>query len=30
MSSKIFELATTDKSSLVVKPEGKVQKGNGD
>ena len=30
MSSKIFELATTDKSSLVVKPEGKVQKGNGE
>lgn len=27
-SSKIFELATTDKSSLVVKPEEKVQKGN--
>jgi formate hydrogenlyase subunit 6/NADH:ubiquinone oxidoreductase subunit I len=29
-SSKIFELATTDKSSLVVKPEEKVQKGNGE
>jgi formate hydrogenlyase subunit 6/NADH:ubiquinone oxidoreductase subunit I len=27
-SSKIFELATTDKSALVVKPEEKVQKGD--
>jgi formate hydrogenlyase subunit 6/NADH:ubiquinone oxidoreductase subunit I len=30
ISSKIFELATTDKSALVVKPEEKVQKGNGE
>jgi NAD(P)H-quinone oxidoreductase subunit I/formate hydrogenlyase subunit 6 len=30
MSSKIFELATTDKSALVVKPEEKVKKGNGE
>jgi formate hydrogenlyase subunit 6/NADH:ubiquinone oxidoreductase subunit I len=29
-SSKIFELATTDKSALVIKPEAKVQKGNGE
>jgi len=29
-SSKIFELATTDKSALVVKPEEKVQKGDGE
>jgi formate hydrogenlyase subunit 6/NADH:ubiquinone oxidoreductase subunit I len=29
-SSKIFELATTDKSALVVKPEEKAQKGNGE
>ena len=30
MSSKVFELATTDKSALVVKPEAKVQKDNGE
>jgi len=30
MSSKVFELATTDKSTLVVKPEAKVQKNNGE
>lgn len=30
VSSKIFELATTDKSSLVVKPEEKVQKGSNE
>jgi formate hydrogenlyase subunit 6/NADH:ubiquinone oxidoreductase subunit I len=29
-SSKIFELATTDKSALVVSPEEKVQKVNGE
>ena len=29
-STKIFELATTDKSALVVKPEEKAQKGNGE
>ena len=29
-TSKVFELATTDKSALVVKPEKKVQKGNGE
>jgi formate hydrogenlyase subunit 6/NADH:ubiquinone oxidoreductase subunit I len=28
-ASKFFELATTDKSALVVKPEKKVQKGDG-
>jgi formate hydrogenlyase subunit 6/NADH:ubiquinone oxidoreductase subunit I len=29
-STKFFELATTDKSSLVVKPDEKGQKGNGE
>jgi formate hydrogenlyase subunit 6/NADH:ubiquinone oxidoreductase subunit I len=29
-SSKIFELATTDKSALVLKPEEKIQKVNGE
>jgi formate hydrogenlyase subunit 6/NADH:ubiquinone oxidoreductase subunit I len=29
-STKIFELATTDKSSLVIKPEEKAQKENGE
>jgi NAD(P)H-quinone oxidoreductase subunit I/formate hydrogenlyase subunit 6 len=29
-STKIFELATTDKSALVVKPEAKVQKEKGE
>jgi len=30
ISSRVFELATTDKSALVVRPEEKVQKGNGE
>jgi len=30
VSSKIFELATTDKSTLVVKPEERVQIVNGE
>ena len=30
LSSRVFELATTDKSALVVRPEEKVQKGNGE
>jgi formate hydrogenlyase subunit 6/NADH:ubiquinone oxidoreductase subunit I len=30
LSSKFFELATTDKSSLVVKPEVKVKKESGE
>jgi formate hydrogenlyase subunit 6/NADH:ubiquinone oxidoreductase subunit I len=30
LSSKVFELATTDKSTLVVKPEAKTQKNNGE
>lgn len=29
-SSKFFELASTDKSALVVKPEENAQKGNGE
>jgi formate hydrogenlyase subunit 6/NADH:ubiquinone oxidoreductase subunit I len=29
-STKFFELATTDKSTLVVKPDEKAQKGNGE
>ena len=30
VSSKVFELATTDKSSLVVKPEPKVKEVKGE
>jgi formate hydrogenlyase subunit 6/NADH:ubiquinone oxidoreductase subunit I len=30
LSSKVFELATTDKSALVVKPEAKVKKETGE
>ena len=30
MSSKVFELATTDKSSLVVRPEPKIQEVKGE
>ena len=30
LSSKVFELATTDKSTLVVKPEARTQKNNGE
>jgi formate hydrogenlyase subunit 6/NADH:ubiquinone oxidoreductase subunit I len=30
LSSKVFELATTDKSTLVVKPEATIQKNNGE
>ena len=30
MSSQFFELATTDKSTLVVKPEAKVKKVTGE